>query len=158
MVSPKGTFEMDFQHRFGVWKNGYEDFFGLFAYSNIRLGASYVPIKRLSIGAGLTKYKKIWDGNVKYAIFDQMTKGGRMPVSVTYYGNMAVDSRTSDNFRHFSDRLTFFNQLIIARKITDNFSAQVAPSRKGTIVSLKTAAGGAASRLHSFPSVRRYNR
>lgn len=32
-------------HRFGSVKNGYKDFFGLFAPSNIRLGFSYVPIK-----------------------------------------------------------------------------------------------------------------
>src|SRR6476620_9146810 len=29
MVPIKGTFEFDIQHRFGVWKNGYDDFFGL---------------------------------------------------------------------------------------------------------------------------------
>src|SRR3954463_14048672 len=50
LVPIKGTFEMDFQHRFGVVKNGYKDFFGLFASSNIRLGATYVPIDKLQVG------------------------------------------------------------------------------------------------------------
>ena len=131
MVPIKGTFEMDFQHRFGVVKNGYDDFFGLFASSNIRLGANYSPIDKLSVGVGLTKYNMMWDFNAKYAIIEQMTND-RWPVSVTYYGNMAIDTRPADNFLNFSDRLTFFNQLIIARKINEKFSAQVAPSLSHT--------------------------
>jgi Membrane bound beta barrel domain (DUF5777) len=132
-VPIKGTFEMDFQHRFGVWKNGYEDFFGLFASSNIRLGANYSPRDKLNVGIGLTKYKMLWDVNVKYAILQQMTEDGS-PVSLTYYGNAAIDTRSEDNFLHFSDRLTYFNQLIIARKINPKFSAQVAPSLSHTNV------------------------
>lgn len=133
MVPIKGTFEMDFQHRFGVWKNGYEDFFGLFASSNIRLGMNYSPREKLNVGIGLTKYKMLWDANIKYAILQQMTEGGS-PVSLTYYGNAAIDTRSEDNFVNFSDRLTYFNQLIIARKINDKFSAQVAPSLSHTNV------------------------
>jgi hypothetical protein len=64
MVPIKGSFEMDFQHRFGVVKNGYKDFFGLFASSDIRLGANYAPIDKLFVGIGITKYKMIWDANV----------------------------------------------------------------------------------------------
>src|SRR6476469_305349 len=127
LVPIKGTFEMDFQHRFGVVKNGYKDFFGLFASSNIRLDANYAPMAKLFVGIGLTKYKMLWDANVKYAILQQMTTG-RWPVSVTYYGNMAIDSRGAENFVHFSDRLTYFNQIIVGRKFTEAFSAQVAPS------------------------------
>ncbi len=54
---------------------------------------------------------------------------GRYPVSVTYFGDVAYDSRKKDNFVHFSDRLMFFNQLIIARKLTEKLSIQVAPSQ-----------------------------
>ena len=38
MVPVKGTMEMDIMHRFGTWNNGYEDFWGFFAPSNIRIG------------------------------------------------------------------------------------------------------------------------
>jgi hypothetical protein len=133
MVPIKGTFEFDIQHRFGVVKNGYEDFFGLFASSNIRLGFNYSPIDRLYVGLGLTKYKMLWDVNAKYAIVQQMTEGW-WPVSVTVYSNAAVDTRSGDFFIHDSDRLSFFHQLIIARKITPKFSAQVAPSVSHTNV------------------------
>src|SRR5438045_9168454 len=40
-VPVKKTFEMDISHRFGTVKKGYQDFWGFFAPSNIRLGFSY---------------------------------------------------------------------------------------------------------------------
>jgi len=125
-VPVKKTFEMDIMHRFGTVDKGYKDFFGLFASSNIRLGFNYVPIKKLLIGVSITKTNKTWEGYAKYAVIEQ-TKG-RYPVSVSFYANAAVDTREKDNFRYFSDRVMYFEQLIIARKLTDKLSLQVAPS------------------------------
>ncbi len=129
MVPIKGTFEIDIMHRFGVLKNGYDDFWGFFAPSNIRLGFNYVPINNLMVGISITKQNMTWEGFGKYAIIRQ-TKN-KYPVSVTYYGNIAYDSRKDEDnsiFKYNSQRLSFFNQLIIARKITDKLSIQVAPS------------------------------
>jgi hypothetical protein len=126
IVPVKKTFEMDIMHRFGTVDKGYKDFFGLFASSNIRLGFNYVPINKLLIGISITKTNKTWEGYAKYAIIEQ-TKG-KYPVSVSFYANAAVDTREKDNFRYFSDRLMYFEQIIIARKITDKISLQVAPS------------------------------
>lgn len=127
LVPVKKTFEMDIMHRFGTVDKGYKDFFGLFASSNIRLGFNYVPINKLLIGVSITKANMTWEGFAKYAIIEQ-SKGKGYPVSVSFYANAAVDTREKDNFRYFSDRLMYFNQLIIARKFTDKFSLQVAPS------------------------------
>jgi len=83
----------------------------------------------------------LWDANAKYSIITQ-TKG-KYPVSVTYYGNMAYDSRKEsfiyDNseIKHWTDRLLFFNQVIIARKVTNNLSVQIAPG-----VAHQNAVGG----------------
>ncbi len=143
MVPIKKTFEMDIQHRFGTWKKGYEDFWGFFAPSNIRLGFSYVPINRLNVGLGITKTTAavipygcvssvagpLWDGSLKYAIITQ-TKG-KYPVSVSYYVNAAYNTKKDPNkeiYRYSSDRFSYFHQIIIARKVTDKFSVQVAPS------------------------------
>ena len=127
MVPIKNSFEFDIQHRFGTTNNGYSDFFGLFAPSNIRLGFSYTPCNKLQLGFGITKERMQWDGNLKYALMKQMESG--FPVSITYYGNIAVSTLPKDqNFVTDNDRLSYFNQLLIARKITKNFSAQVAPS------------------------------
>ncbi|MGZ5190454.1 MAG: DUF5777 family beta-barrel protein [Flavisolibacter sp.] len=129
IVPIKKTFQMDIMHRFGTVNNGYEDFWGFFAPSNIRLGVNYSPIDKLNLGIGITKSNMLWDASAKYSIISQTQ--GKSPVSVTYYGNVAYDTRKDEDgslFRYNTDRFLFFNQLIIARKITDKLSLQVAPS------------------------------
>ncbi len=129
MVPVKGTLEMDIMHRFGVINNGYKDFWGFFAPSNIRLGVNYAPINNLYVGIGITKSNMLVDGNAKYAIIKQTP--GKYPVSVSYYVNMAIDTRKDVDgslFKYSSQRYSYFNQLLIARKINDKLSVQVAPS------------------------------
>ncbi|OIR05092.1 hypothetical protein GALL_129080 [mine drainage metagenome] len=129
MVPVKGAIEMVIQHRFGTINNGYKDMWGLFAPSNMRLGVTYSPIKNLSVGGGLTKYNLTWDIEAKYAIIKQTP--GKYPVSITYYANMDFDTREnvdSSLFKYNSQRYAFFNQIIIARKINERLSVQVAPS------------------------------
>jgi hypothetical protein len=143
MVPVKGTMEMDIMHRFGTWNKGYEDFWGFFAPSNIRIGVSYVPINKLNVGIGFTKTTAavipqantssvsgpLWDGSLKYSIITQ-TKG-KYPVSVSYYVNAAYNTKKDSNkeiYRYWSDRLSYFHQILIARKLTNKLSVQVAPS------------------------------
>lgn len=127
MVPIKGTLEFDIQHRFGTINNGSKDLFGLFAPSNIRLGVNYAPVKNLFVGIGLTKERSQLDLNAKYSLLQQTTDN-KMPVSLAYYGNVVIDTRNKSNFRYAVHRFSYFNQLILARKITNNFSVQVAPS------------------------------
>jgi hypothetical protein len=126
MVPIKGTLEMDIQHRFGTWEKGYDDFFGVFAPSNIRLGFDYAPLERLLVGFGFTKQDLLWDFSGKYALLRQARSGGS-PLSVTYYVNAAIDSRKEEktNFTESADRWSFFHQVMVARKITDALSLQV---------------------------------
>ncbi len=126
MVPIKGTLQFDIQHCFGTVNNGSKDLFGIFAPSNIRLGLGYTLIDRLTLGAGITKERMQVDLSAKYALLRQTPS--KMPVSVTYYGNIVIDARNKSNFRYDAHRLSYFNQLIIARKVTNNFSVQVAPS------------------------------
>ena len=126
MVPVKGTFEMDIQHRFGIVNHGYKDLYGIYAPSNIRIGLSYVFRNNMQVGVGFTKDRLQWDLNGKYAIIKQ-TKG-KWPVSVTWFGNIVFDTRAKENFVHDGDRLSYFNQLNIARKITEKLSVQIAPS------------------------------
>lgn len=129
LVPIKKTLEMDIMHRFGSVQKGYQDFWGFFAPSNIRLGVNYVPINKLQVGVGITKRNMLWDGNAKYSIITQTPH--RYPVSVSFYTNMAYDTRKdADNsiFKYRSQRFSFFHQLIIARKVTDKLSLQVAPN------------------------------
>jgi hypothetical protein len=51
-----------------------------------------------------------------------------MPVSVTYYGSWTVDARPKENFAELSDRWSFFNQIIVVRRFSPNFSMQATGS------------------------------
>jgi Membrane bound beta barrel domain (DUF5777) len=128
MVDRKGTFSWDIQHRFGVFNSEAGQLFGLFAHSNIRLGFRYSLLDNLAIGLGMTKNYSVVDFNVKYAILKQ-TKSGSMPISLTYFGRAGVEIGSTPRYDNKTgDRLSYFHQIIIARKFTRNFSAQVAPS------------------------------
>ncbi len=127
MVPVKGTFEADIQHRFGSVQKGYQDLWGIYGIADIRFGFLYTPIKNLEIGFGITKVNMLWDGSAKYSIIRQ--DNVRFPVSVTYYGNMAVKTvQNPDNvlFLYNSQRWSFYNELMIARKINDKLSIQIA--------------------------------
>jgi len=130
MVAIKGTFEFDIQHRFGTVNNGFTDLFGIFAGATMKLGFNYVPVKNLQIGFDATNENMLVDLNLKYAILKQ-TKSGSMPVSVTFFGNAVMDTRKKDATTVFvttGDRFSYFDEIIIARKFSDNVSIQVAPS------------------------------
>ncbi len=92
----------------------------------IRLGFEYVPVKDLQFGFGLCSDRMQFDLNAKYALLKQTKEG--MPVSLTYYGNIVIDTRSKNNFVDFGDRVSYFNQLMIARKICPKFSVQAAIS------------------------------
>lgn len=122
----KGTLEMVMNHRFGL-VNGTNDMIGIWAPANIRIALSYGISDRITIGLGTTKDSRLQDFNLKGAIFRQ-TRDNAMPFSVTYYGNAAMSSLPKSTFIHGSDRWSFFNQLIFAKRFNSNVSFQVAPS------------------------------
>jgi Membrane bound beta barrel domain (DUF5777) len=126
MVPVKGSLEADIQHRFGSVQNGYSDLWGIYGIADIRFGFLYTPINNLEIGVGLAKVNLLWDGSAKYAIFKQ--DNVRFPVSLTYYGNIAVKTvENPDNvlFIYNSQRWSFYNELMVARKINDKLSVQI---------------------------------
>ncbi len=127
IVPIKGSLEMDIQHRFGTVNNGYKDLYGIYAPSNIRIGFSYVVRNNLQLGFGFCKDRLQWDLNGKYALIKQSKTGG-WPVSVTYFGNIVIDTGPKENFVTSGDRFSYFNQVLIARKISNKLSVQVAPS------------------------------
>ncbi|OIP02480.1 MAG: hypothetical protein AUJ98_01240 [Bacteroidetes bacterium CG2_30_33_31] len=117
MVLPaaKGL-EFHIQHRFGTVKKGYDDLFGIFAPSNIRLGLTYGVTDRVSLGWGITKAYMLNDFNVKVAILQQ-TRSNSMPIFLTYYGNVTLDTRKSTDITKFTQRFSYLNQIIFGRKI-----------------------------------------
>lgn len=127
----KGQLEMEIHHRFAMIKN-YHDLFGIYGSANTRIGLNYGITDRLMIGVGTTKDYQLQDIQWKYQILQQ-TEDNSMPVSVAYYGNFVIDLRSKDAFGPAASyrnihRLSYFTQIIVARKLTDKISLQVAPS------------------------------
>lgn len=122
---------MEIFHRFSLIEN-YHDLYGIYGSANTRIGLNYGITDRLMVGAGTTKDYKLQDLQWKYLIFQQ-TEDNKMPVSVSYYGNLVIDARSKDNFGpdvEFKNihRLSYFTEIIVARKLSEKISVQVAPS------------------------------
>jgi hypothetical protein len=126
MVPVKKTFGFYISHHFGLVTQGISNFYGVFQLANMQFSFTYVPVKDLQLGFGFGNYNMEVNGNAKYALLKQ-TKDGSMPVSVTYFGLMAMNTQkasTANLIIKTSDRFSYFNQILIARKINDKFSVQ----------------------------------
>ena len=127
MVPVKKTFGFYISHHFGLVNEGISNFFGVFQLANMQFSLTYVPVKDLQLGFGFGNYNMEVNGNAKYALLKQ-TKDGSMPVSVTYFGLAAMNTQkasTSNYIVTTADRFSYFNQILIARKVTDKLSLQV---------------------------------
>ena len=129
VVFSKNTLEVVMAHRFGELNTDENNLAGFYGAANIRIALAYGIHERVTIGFGTTKNKNYQDFNWKIALLRQ-TRSDKMPVSVSYYGNFAIDARSKNRglFRNTADRYSYFNQLIIARRFSPNLSLQVAPS------------------------------
>lgn len=127
----RGGIELDIRHRFSRIET-YHNLFGIFGSANTRLGLNYGITDRIMVGIGTTQDYKLQDIQWKYLILRQ-TEDNSMPVSLSYYGNFVADLRNKDvfgpaeSFREIH-RLSYFTQVIVARKFNDRFSVQLAPS------------------------------
>jgi hypothetical protein len=121
------TLEYQIQHKFGSIDNGFSDLFGLYAPgANIRMALNYVPVKNLQVGYGLSRINMYSDFSVKYTILEQ-TRQNTIPVAVGIFANMAIDGRPDESFGDnysFTNRFSYFTQLIIGRKINYFLSVQ----------------------------------
>jgi hypothetical protein len=133
---------MVIQHKFGTIDGGRSNLWGIYGSSNIRLEMNYVPVKNFRIGAGITKRYMTTDLNAKWSILQQ-TRKNTIPVSVALYGNVGIDGRAKTDFADsvsvaspvgevnefgFPDRLSYFSQLIVARKFNEWLSLQAGVS------------------------------
>ncbi|MBE0661747.1 MAG: hypothetical protein IH597_04695 [Bacteroidales bacterium] len=121
------TLEYHIQHKFGQIDNGFSDLFGLYAPgANIRMALNYVPLKNLQVAYGLSRVRMYSDFSVKYTILEQ-TRQNTVPVAVGVFANMAIDGRNDEAFGKnykFSNRFSYFTQLIVGRKFNEWLSVQ----------------------------------
>jgi hypothetical protein len=117
-------------HHFGKINNGPYNFWGL-DQSTIRLGLEYGATKRLALAVGRSSYEKTIDAFLKYKILRQSSGSINMPLSVSFFSGIYVNSlkwRFPERENYFSSRLSFVNQVLIARKFTNRLSFQITPT------------------------------
>ena len=127
---PPGQLDVRFSHRFGLINTGAYELFGL-DQANVHFSLEYGILKWLMIGVGRGTYEKTYDGFAKFTLMRQCGGAKEVPVSVSLFSSIAVNSlHWSDPERtnYFSSRLSYVGQVLIARKFSQVFSAQITPS------------------------------
>ena len=130
-ILSKRSLDFRISHRFGDFNSGAYNAWGVDGGANIRLALEYTHGSRLMFGIGRTSGKKIVDGFLKLRLLKQTNKGGGMPISVTLFSsvyhtflqNVLIDG--VNKFQTVPDRLSYCNQIMIARKFSSRFSFQL---------------------------------
>lgn len=131
VLQPSKTLEFVLQHRFG-YIDGAKDFFGIWGSSNIRVGLNYSILDNLTVGVGTTKIKRLQDFQAKYRIIEQ-TRSNSIPVTVVLHEVVGFDARDESTWDQnegsasykFSNRMSYFTELIVSRRFDDHLSLQV---------------------------------
>ncbi len=96
-----------------------------------RIALEYGISDRFLMGFGGTTYDGLFDAYLKYKLVKQRSDGKGSPVSITFFQGSSYFSEglASPSIQDdFSNRLSFTSQLLIGKKISSNFSLQIAPS------------------------------
>jgi hypothetical protein len=125
----KGILDTRILHRFGTLNSGFSELFGL-DQANMRFGLDYGVSKNLTVGIGRSNVGKEWDGFIKYRLLHQSTGSKRSsPVSLIWVSGMTWNTQKwSGKPGNPTDRLAYYHQLIIGRKFSEAFSAQLSPT------------------------------
>jgi hypothetical protein len=129
-VLSKRSLDFRISHRFGDFNSGAYNAWGIDGGANIRLALEYCHGSRLMFGLGRTSSKKIVDGFLKYRLLRQTNSEGGMPISLTLFSSMYNTFERSkiaglDKYTNITDRFSFCNQIMIARKFNSRFSFQL---------------------------------
>lgn len=117
-------------HRFGTLNSGAYNFFGLDG-ATIRLALEYGLTNKLNMGVGRSSLQKTYDGYLKYLVLRQQDGGWTHPVTLTAFASTAIKTlefANPERDNHFSSRLSYTYQLLMARKFNERFSFQLSPT------------------------------
>lgn len=112
-------------HVFGPLDAGYEQFWGLDSYANIRLGFDYGWSDRTSVGIARSRTDKLVEFRLKHIALRQM-ESGSVPLTLGATAGAGWNT-TPGLLRPFGDRLSFFGSVMAARKWSETVSVQVSP-------------------------------
>lgn len=128
----KKQLEFRISHRFGTLNGGGYELFGL-DHSVIHFSLEYGLKDWLMLGVGRGSMNKTYDGFAKFRLLRQSSGAKFMPISLSYFASTELNSlkfpvRPEGTSNYFSSRLTYVNQVLIARKFNQNLSVQITPT------------------------------
>lgn len=129
-TSASGEMDMIISHRFGRVNQGISQLFGL-DQANMRIGLAYGINDRITVGFGRSNILKTYDGYLKAKLLRQASGEKAFPVTVTGLAGMAIQTTPVTGLTReavFSDKVSYYYQLHLARKINDRLSLQVSPT------------------------------
>lgn len=127
----KKSMHFAIMHTFGTLDGGVEDLFGLDNGASIQFSFEFGLSEKLSLGASRSSQDKVYSVFGRYHLLEQ-TQNGNMPFSLSLAGGAGVITNTY-NFLpaverpELVDRMTYFGQVMLARKFSDKFSLQLTP-------------------------------
>jgi len=125
----KNQLEFRVSHRFGQLNEGSYNLWGL-DQGTIHLALEYGLTDWLEVGIGRSTYEKTFDGFGKAAILRQSSGVKNMPIQLSYVSSIEVISlkQTPEKYVDFASRMSFVNQILIARKFNESISIQLTPT------------------------------
>jgi hypothetical protein len=126
----EGQLDFRIHHRFGQLNTGAYNLWGL-DQANVHFSLEYGVTDWLMLGAGRGTYEKAFDGFAKFSLLRQSTGGRNMPVSVSLFSSIYLNSlkwADPERTNYFSSRLSYTCQALIARKFSNRFSLQLSPT------------------------------
>ena len=133
------TLDFRITHRFGnagtESNGGAHTLWGWDNSNDIRFSFDYGITDRIAVGVARNKMNELLDGSVKWRFLEQ-TKNNKMPLSVVLYSNMGITPQKEDQFylgtinvaKKFAHRISYTDQLVIARKFNSWFSFEAVTS------------------------------
>lgn len=123
----KGELYVLISHRFGDLANGMNNFFGL-DNALTKIGGIYGVANWLSLGVSRHTFNKTYELAAKYKLANQKVNG--FPITIVGYNTVDINSDLDEAIYpqlKFNNRLAFSSQLLLSRKFSESFSAELAP-------------------------------
>ena len=124
----KSQLEFRVSHRFGEFNMGGYNLYGL-DYGTIHLALEYGLTDWLEIGIGRSTYEKTIDGFAKASILRQSSGSKNMPIHLSYLASTEyISSDANPLMTNTNSRMSYIQQILIARKFNESFSLQLTPT------------------------------
>lgn len=126
----EGVLHFVIAHRFGTLNSGAYELWGL-DNAQMRMAFDYGITDRLAVGVARNTYQKTYEASIKARLLRQSNGPKAFPVSVTWYSVAMANglkAPTDVTPYYFTHRLSYVNQAVIARKMSEDLSLALVPS------------------------------